>query len=166
MSFEIISGNYQFLLEKKIFFHNESTKQMNTFKNIRETFGQETLKKCRHLRRCENKLARYRNHLVFTLLCNNENIIPQSLKLKCSIESQNAKRIVERARKDLVRERIRLTTNKISELTTNWIEYEKAVNDVLPSEASERVLSLVAKSRETKFLETKWRHTEKINKLI
>ena len=73
---------------------------------------------------------------------------------------------MERARKDLVRERIRLTTNKISELTTNWIEYEKAVNDVLPSEASERVLSLVAKSRETKFLETKWRHTEKINKLI
>ena len=155
MSSEIISGKYQFLLEKKIFFHNESTKQMNTFKNIRETFGQETLKKCRDLERCENKLARYRNHLVFTLRCKNENIIPQSLKLKCPIESMNAKRIVERAMKDLVRERTRLTTNKISELSANRIEYEKVVNDVLPSEASQRVLSLVAKSRETTFVETK-----------
>ena len=42
VSSEIISGKYQFLLEKKIFFHNESTKQMTTIKNIRETFGQET----------------------------------------------------------------------------------------------------------------------------
>ena len=100
MSSEIISGKYQFLLEKRIFFHNESTKQMNTFKNIRETFGQETLKKYRDLERCENKLGQYRNHLVFTLRCKNENIIPQTLKFKCPIESTNAKRIVERVRKD------------------------------------------------------------------
>ena len=46
------------------------------------------------------------------------------------------------------------------------MEYEKAVNDVLPSKASERVLSLVAKYRKTTFMETKWRHTEKINKPI
>ena len=89
---------------------------MNLFKDIRNNYGQTTVKTIRDYENNEQKVARHRNHLVFTLRCKDESLIPPSLKLKCPIKSSNAKRIVEKAQKDLVRERIRVINNKIKNL--------------------------------------------------
>ena len=59
------------------------------------------------------KVSRHRNHLVFTLRCKDINVTPPSLSLKCPINTTNARRIVDKARKDLVRERIRVINNKL-----------------------------------------------------
>ena len=40
---------------------------MNVFKYLREEFGDSTVKELRTLEDCQRKLARHRNHLVYTL---------------------------------------------------------------------------------------------------
>ena len=92
------------------------TSLMNFFKNLRTNYGQETIKIVRKAENTTRQLARHRNHLVFNLKCKGECVIPPSLRLKCPINSVKARNIVEKARKNLLRERIRLTNQKISHL--------------------------------------------------
>ena len=89
---------------------------MNFFKNLRTNYGLETIKIVRKAENTTRQLARHRNHLVFNLRCKGECVIPPSLRLKCPINSDKARNIVEKARKNRLRERIRLTNQKISHL--------------------------------------------------
>ena len=86
---------------------------MNLFKHLRESHGQQCIKEFRYLECLQRKRARLRNHLRFSLRCRDENITPSSLNMKIPIPTSNARRIVEKARKALINERIRCTTNKI-----------------------------------------------------
>ena len=76
---------------------------MKLFHNLREAYGQNVVKQVRQLEKLELNDARYRNHLVFTLRCRDSNIMPPSLRLKCPINTNNARTIVEKVRKQLVR---------------------------------------------------------------
>jgi len=87
---------------------------MKLFTELRKEYGQSTVKLVRELESQEKKLARHRNHLVFTLRCRDEAVVPTSLRLHCPIKTQNAKHIVQKAEKALVRERIRTINNKIN----------------------------------------------------
>jgi len=88
------------------------TSQMNFFKNLRTNYGQGTITIVRKAENTTRQIARRRNHLVFNLRCKGECVIPPSLRLKCPINSDKARNIVEKARKNLLRERIRLTNQK------------------------------------------------------
>ena len=105
---------------------------MNSFKDIRLKFGQETLLKARDLEKCEKSLARHRNHLVFSLRCKDENVIPPSLRIKCPVRSENARRIVERARKGLLNERIRENNRSIDYLKKTIEDKKEALSVLLP----------------------------------
>ena len=72
----------------------------------------------------DRKVSRHRNHLVFTLRCKDINVTPPSLSLKCPINTTNARRIVDKARKDLVRERIRVINNKLDAFKKKKITLE------------------------------------------
>ena len=65
----------------------------------------------------EKKIAAYRNHLHFALHCKHHDVIPNSLKLKCAMKGRNAQRIIERAQKALLNERV-------SEINTKLLEME------------------------------------------
>ena len=71
----------------------------------RTKYGQECVKDVRKLEDLTRTVSRHRNHLVFTLRCKDINVTPPSLSLKCPINTTNARRIVDKARNDLVRER-------------------------------------------------------------
>ena len=59
------------------------------------------------------KIARHRNHFVFSLRCRDDGITPPSLKIKCGMKTQNGRDIIKKDEKDLIRERIRLINNKL-----------------------------------------------------
>ena len=62
------------------------------------------VKDARKLEDLTRKVSRHRNHLVFTLRCKDINVTPPSLSLKCPINTTHARRMVDKLRKDLVRE--------------------------------------------------------------
>ncbi|XP_072044077.1 uncharacterized protein [Amphiura filiformis] len=67
----------------------------------------------RDLENIERKIARHRNHLTFTHRCKQHGVTPSSLRIRCPIKTIKAKNIVEKAQKELARERIRVISNQI-----------------------------------------------------
>ena len=133
--------------------------------NIRTKYGQECVKDVRKLEDLTRKVSRHRNHLVFTLRCKDINVTPPSLSLKCPINTTNARRIVDKARKDLVRERIRVINNKLDAFKEKKITLETKLFTLLSREEQQNVTRHIAHVSETTHEKTKWRHQNKIQRL-
>ncbi len=139
---------------------------MNLFKQVRTNYGQNTVKIIREWDKNGKKLARSRNHLVFNLRCKDEEVCPSSLKIKCPIKTKTAEDIVIKARKDLLRERIRITHNKVNHLEDSATILKDKVSSVLPQDLAKEVEDFVKRSSEREFKITKDRHQTKLAKLI
>ncbi|XP_014679428.1 PREDICTED: uncharacterized protein LOC106819296, partial [Priapulus caudatus] len=139
---------------------------MNLFNELRSQHGQRTVTEVRSFESLERKIARHKNHLVFTLRCKDENIVPSSLRLKCPIRTNRAKDIIEKAEKQLIRERIRSVSYKIKQYEDNRLV---KINDLkkapLNNGLRQRVLQHLAHSRETEYKQTKWRQQSKFSTL-
>ena len=55
---------------------------MNLHNNIRQDFGHDNVKLVRDLENCAKKVARFRNHLRFSLHGKHHHVTPVSLRLK------------------------------------------------------------------------------------
>ena len=140
---------------------------MNLFNNIRQNYGQTTVKQFRHLENSEKKIQRHRNHLVYTLRCRDLDLTPSSLKLRSPINTKQAKDIIKRAQKGLVRERIRVINNKLASLKNQRNRFEDEVNKKIPAESPLRKLTIdhIATVKETTYQNTKTRHLKKLQNL-
>ena len=126
---------------------------MNLFTNLRSEFGQDFVKTVRKWDKFERKIARHKNHLVFSLRCKDEGIIPSSLRIRSPINTSNARNIIEKARKGLLQERIRVTTNKLNTFESESKKCRESVVLTLPSDRLSQVRYFVTRSRETVFFE-------------
>ena len=124
---------------------------MNLFGSLRTDYGQDIVKKVGSFEKLHQKISRHRNHLIFSLRCKDENIIPASLKLKCPINSQAVHTIVKKAQKELLRERIRLTHNNLKKFEDQRDISKQDLSIVLNEETTECVMSLAVKSGEKVF---------------
>ena len=141
---------------------------MNFFEVLRGRYGTECIKTLRSIEQLERKTARQRNHLRFNLRCRDERVVPRSLNIKNPIPTANARRMVERVRMALVNERIRCTTNRISnlelELKRGRDKFIRAYT--LEQEMEEKLDTHLKNIHEYEFIKTKARHVKKINTLI
>ncbi|XP_072025296.1 uncharacterized protein [Amphiura filiformis] len=138
---------------------------MNLFSDLRTTYGQESVKQLRDLEGVGKKIARHRNHLVFNLRCKELHITPRSLQLKCPINTVKAREIVDKAKQQLVRERIRLINNKLESLKEEKSRVESDLFSRLPSNLVDHVTDHVNRKSESEFCKTKCRHTQKLERL-
>ena len=84
---------------------------------IRTEFGAENVTILREWEKLEKKMAGFKNQRRFTLRCKSQKITPTSLKLKSNIKTPRGKRILGRAEKQLIEERIRAINNTIEVCT-------------------------------------------------
>ncbi|XP_035671873.1 uncharacterized protein LOC118412922 [Branchiostoma floridae] len=138
---------------------------MKLFSEVRQVCGQTTVKKIRELESQQKKLARHRNHLVYNLRCKDESITPPSLRLKTGIRTRNAKDIIHKAEKALVRERIRVVNNKILNIKEKQQRISEELEAELPENLQEAVRLHVIKSGEREFQVTRSRHLGKFERL-
>ena len=138
---------------------------MNFFKNIRENYGQESVKQVRDLEKFGRKITRHRNHLVVTLRCKELSITPRSLKLKCPIKTNKAQEIVAKAQQQLLRERVRVINNKISGFKQQKSELKSELNSRFSSDLASQLTDHVTRKSEAEFRKTKWRHQQKLERL-
>ena len=140
---------------------------MNLFGNIRESYGQSTVKHLRDIENVEKKLQRHRNHLVFSLRCRDLNLTPSSLKLRCPINSKKAKDIIKHAEKCLIKERIRVVSNKIGSLKKQKESREKDLDKLIPAESplQQQIKRHLESVKETTYNNTKATHTRKLQNL-
>ena len=138
---------------------------MNLFNQIRINYGQDRVKELRQCESVERKLSRHRNHLVFSLRCKDEGIIPTSLRIRCPIQSRKAHDIIAKARKDLLNERIHITSKKVSVLKLQAQEKTTCLLSKLSAEEGEVVSSHLQRSKEHEYTKTKQRHMAKLERL-
>ena len=116
-------------------------------------------------RRLTRTVSRHRNPLVFTLRCKDINVTPAGLSLKCPINTTNARRIVDKAMNDLVRERIRVINNKLDVFKEKKLTLETKLFTSLSRKNNKNVRRHIAHASECTHEKTKWRHQQKIQQL-
>ena len=142
---------------------------MNLFQELRSRHGQQAVKHVRDLENLEKKIARHRNHLTFTHRCKDTGVTPTSLRLRCPINTIKARNIIEKAQKELVRERIRVVSNRISDLNQINTELHKSLLETLQNERDDDIRRHVEKhleiKRNSEHEKSKERQVKKLNKL-
>ena len=82
-----------------------NTTQLKFHQNISINHGSDILKDVRNCEKLARKVARFRNHLRFSLHCKHNGAIPVSLRLNSSCGSHQARRVLKRAERALLNTR-------------------------------------------------------------
>lgn len=105
---------------------------------------------------------------MFNLRCKDEDVTPASVIIKSLIPTRNVESIIERARKTLVRERIRTTMNKLEKINKqikgemDWFSKHYTLEKSIVEEVNVHLKH----AYEQEFNKEKQRQTKKLNKLI
>ena len=139
---------------------------MNLFTDLRKNHGQYAVKLVRSLESTEQKIARHRNHLVFTLRCRDESVTPNSLKLRCPIRTHKARDIIAKAEKALVRERIRTINNKLKDFREKADTLTDELENTVPADTKSHIISHVTRARDRTYEQTKSQHVRKLEAIL
>ena len=71
----------------------------NLYKIIVEEYGMEALHLLRDWEKLQIRDSNYRNHRIFTLRCISRGLILVSIRLKTTIRTEKARRIIRKVRK-------------------------------------------------------------------
>ena len=84
---------------------------INLHKNIKEQYGLEAIQQLCEWKKNVIRASNFKNHRMFTLRCIGQNLIPVSIRLKPVRSKQNisasARKIIEKAEKQLMQDRVR-----------------------------------------------------------
>ena len=99
---------------------------INLHNYIKGKYGQEALNQLRLCEKDTIRLSDYKNHRIFMLRCISSNLVPVRVKLKSAHSklSQGARKIIEKAQKQLLQDRVRCI-NKTIEDKGNSINYNR-----------------------------------------
>ena len=108
----------------------EST-NTNIFKIIKEQYGASTLSQCRKLEKTELKYARYTNHLRYSLGCLHNSLIPNDLYLKPKLQDPKSRKILDKASRLLLQNRIHENHNIRKDLQSSIKQTTDNLSDTL-----------------------------------
>ena len=138
---------------------------MSIFKNINEEYGRESLKTARDLENVAKKQARFRNHLVFSLRCKQQGVIPVSLRIKCPVNTKGAQSIVKRAERGLLCERIRVINSKLRRLESDYNKLDHSLDNTISVAHKSEISRHIESTREAEFLVSRQRQVSKFERL-
>ena len=136
-----------------------NTQQEPTLKqDLRYCYEEETVNLSE---RCFEKLARYKNHVVFNLRCKSSGVIPPCLRLRPPLKTARSQRIAERASEAFLQERIHESVTKKKKLDDDrrWIAL--GLKRRLDRSDFDKVVGLVTRRGESTFVKTKSKQEEK-----
>ena len=128
---------------------------INLHKNIKEQYVIEALQLLHLWERNVLRASNYRNHRIFTLKCISQNLTLVSIKLKASKSkhkiSASARKIIERAERQLMQDRVR-GINKVIEVIDNKRDNNKArLASLVTSADLDRCNNFIEKVREESY---------------
>ena len=113
------------------------------------------------------RVSNYRNHRIFTLKCIRQNLIPVSVRLKPLRSKQNisasARKIIERAERQLMQDRVRGINNTIQVSENNGNHNKTRLAFMVTQVDLDRCISFIGKVRQERFNKVKARQIRKFN---
>ena len=104
---------------------------MFNYNQLREEYDSTIFQQIRHHEKLARKLGRYTSHLRFNLQCKHTDIIPKSLKIKSSFDSNEARNVLHRAEKALLNLRVSETVAKRNRLLKEKTRIKNELKDDL-----------------------------------
>lgn len=132
---------------------------------ILKAHDKETLELSRRYEDSALKLSRCKNHLIFNLRCKKLEVFPKSLQISCPIKTNEGLRIIERAKRQLIRERVRESVKRKAELEDQKKWLEIGLKRKMGEKRFEDFSRLVKKKEEGEFLSVQKTQLKKLNVL-
>ena len=136
---------------------------INLHKNIKEKYGLEAIQQL--WEKSVIKASDYRNHKIFMLKCIGQNLIPVSIRLKLikgkQFISTNARKIIERAERQLMQGRVRTINNTIQASEDNGNNDKTRLASIVTQVDLDRCVNFIEKVRQDRCNKVKDRQVRK-----
>ena len=141
---------------------------INLHKDIKEKYEIEALQQLQLWEKNVLRASDYRNHRIFTLKCISHNLTLVSVKLKPSDSkiSPSARKIIEKAERQLMQDRVRDINRVIKESDNNRNNNKTRLPSIVTSTDLDRCGNFIDKAREERYNRIKARHIRKFHILF
>ena len=111
------------------------------------------------------RASEYKNHRIFTLRCLHNDLIPVSMKLKSTLKSTRANKILRKAEKDLLQARIKTINFTLDNTSKQLEESRSQLAAIISTQRLRECQDFVDKVGEIRFNKVKQRQLNKFNLL-
>ena len=108
----------------------------------------------------------YKNHRIFTLRCLHRDLVPVSLKLKSTVNTTRAKKIINKAEKELTQARIKSINNILTNVSIQLEQCRSQLASIISTERLRECQGFVDKVGKSRFNKVKDRQIKKFQNLV
>ena len=128
-------------------------------------YGLEVLHLLRDWERLQLRASGYKNHRIFTLRCIHKELVPISIKLKSTLKTEKAKKIVRKAEKDLLQARVKAINSILDNVSKQTEVCRSQLVSILSAQKLREYQGFIEKAGEIRFTKVKQRQINKCNNL-
>ena len=111
------------------------------------------------------RASEYKNHRIFTLRCLHNDLIPDSIKLKSTLKSTRANKILRKAEKELLQTRIKSINFTLDNTSKQLEECRSQLAAIISTQRLRECQDFIDKVGEIRFNKVKQRQLNKFNLL-
>ena len=111
------------------------------------------------------RASEYKNHRIFTLRCIHNDLVPSSIKLKSTLKSTRANKILRKAEKDLLQARVKSINYILDQTSKQLEECRSKLATIVSTQKLKECQDFIDKVGEIRFNKVKLRQLNKLNLL-
>ena len=133
---------------------------------ILQEYGLEVQHLFRDWERLWLRASDYRNHKIFTLRCLHKELVPVSIKLKSTLKTEKAKKIIRKAEKDPLQVRIKVINSILDNVAKQTELCRSQLASIISAQRLRECQGFIDKVGEIRFTKVKQRQLNKFNNLL
>ena len=136
----------------------DSTNRMrNLHQIILQDYGLEAWHMFRDWERLWLRASNYKNHRIFTLTCLHKELKPVSIKLKSTLKTEKAKKMIRKAEKDLLQARIKAINSILDNVAKQTELFRSQLASIISAQRLRESQGSIDKVGEIRFTKVKQR---------
>ena len=145
----------------------DSTNRMrNLHQIILHKYGLEALHLFRDYEWLQLRALDYKNYRIFTLRCIHKDLIPVSIKLKSTLKTERAKKIVRKADKDLLHARVNAINSILDNVGKQTELCRSQLVSILSTQRLRECQGFIEKVGKIRFTKVKQRQLNRFKNLL
>ena len=138
----------------------------NLHKFILENYGIGLLRLLRDWEKFQLRQCNFKNHRIFSLRCIHSELVPVSIRLKSTLKSERAKKILRMAEKQILPTRLK-SINSVLDNNAKQLELTRSkIASILTPPNYQECQDFIEKIKEKRFIKIRQRQVRKLNNLI
>ena len=138
----------------------------NLHQILLQEYGLEAQCLFRDWERLHLRASDYKNHRIFTLRYLHKDLIPVSIKLKSTLKTEKARKIIREAEKDLLQARVKAINRILDNVTKQTEECRTQLASIISAQRLRECQGFIDKVSEIRFTKVRQRQLNTYNMLI